>query len=126
MGEFEGKYTELKNHCFEMQHNFFRAVEEHEEGFFNSVTQLAQVNAPNSTPGPPPSMPRRTQQLPLCRERGLGRRNPNIQHIARSRNLTVARKTLNGAVCDVTSPPPSAFPERAQPLHATPRWRIMM
>lgn len=43
MGEFEGKYTELKNHCFEMQHNFFRAVEEHEEGFFNSMAQLAQV-----------------------------------------------------------------------------------
>ncbi|CAM9371112.1 unnamed protein product, partial [Hapterophycus canaliculatus] len=24
MGEFETKYTEFKNHCFEMQHNFFR------------------------------------------------------------------------------------------------------
>lgn len=43
MGEFESNYTELKNHCFEMQHNFFRAVEEHEEGFFNSMAQLAQV-----------------------------------------------------------------------------------
>eukprot|EP00903_Cladosiphon_okamuranus_P006381 g6246.t1 len=42
MGEFEVKYTEFKNHCFEMQHNFFRAVEEHEEGYFNSVAQLAQ------------------------------------------------------------------------------------
>lgn len=43
MGEFEIKYTEFKNHCFEMQHNFFRAVEEHEEGYFNSLAQLAQV-----------------------------------------------------------------------------------
>lgn len=43
MGEFETKYTEFKNHCFEMQHNFFRAVEEHEEGYFNSLAQLAQV-----------------------------------------------------------------------------------
>ncbi|CAM9309546.1 unnamed protein product [Scytosiphon promiscuus] len=42
MGEFETKYTEFKNHCFEMQHNFFRAVEEHEEGYFNSLAQLAQ------------------------------------------------------------------------------------
>lgn len=45
MSEFEGNYTELKNHCFELQHNFFRAVEEHEEAFFNSVGQLAQVSA---------------------------------------------------------------------------------
>lgn len=43
MGEFEGKYGELRNHCFEMQHNFFRAVEEHEEAFFNSMGQLAQA-----------------------------------------------------------------------------------
>ncbi|CBN75927.1 Protein phosphatase 1, regulatory subunit, and related proteins [Ectocarpus siliculosus] len=42
MGEFETNYTEFKNHCFEMQHNFFRAVEEHEEGYFNSLAQLAQ------------------------------------------------------------------------------------
>lgn len=44
MNEFDKKYTELKNHCSEMQHNFFRAVEEHEEGYFNSLTQLAQVS----------------------------------------------------------------------------------
>ncbi|CAN0318801.1 unnamed protein product, partial [Ectocarpus sp. 4 AP-2014] len=42
MGEFETNYTEFKNLCFEMQHNFFRAVEEHEEGYFNSLAQLAQ------------------------------------------------------------------------------------
>lgn len=42
-GELENNYTELKNHCFEMQHAFFRAVEEYEEGFFGSMAQLAQV-----------------------------------------------------------------------------------
>lgn len=45
MSEFETKYNELKNHSFEMQNNFFRAVEEHEQAFFNSVGQLAQVRA---------------------------------------------------------------------------------
>ncbi len=49
MGEFETKYTEFKNHCFEMQHNFFRAVEEHEEGYFNSLAQLAQVRCIHSS-----------------------------------------------------------------------------
>ena len=44
MSEFENNYTEFKNHSFEMQHTFFRAVEEREEGFFNSLAQLAQVS----------------------------------------------------------------------------------
>ena len=44
MSEFENNYTEFKNHSLEMQHNFFRAVEEREEGFFNSLAQLAQVS----------------------------------------------------------------------------------
>lgn len=51
MSEFEGKYTELKNHCFEMQHNFFRAVEEHEDAYFNSVGHLAQVGTRGSSMG---------------------------------------------------------------------------
>lgn len=43
MNEFEIKYTELKNESLELQHAFFRAVEEHEEAFFNSTGQLAQA-----------------------------------------------------------------------------------
>ncbi|CAM9261125.1 unnamed protein product [Ascophyllum nodosum] len=49
MGEFETNYTELKDHCFEMQHTFFRAVEEHEEGFFSSIMQLAQARYTTQT-----------------------------------------------------------------------------
>ncbi|KAG5188451.1 protein phosphatase 1 [Tribonema minus] len=42
LGEFEGKYGELKAQCFELQQAFFRACEGHEETYYLSVGQLAQ------------------------------------------------------------------------------------
>lgn len=44
MAELDGKYSELRNQCFEMQNSFFRAVEEYEEGFFTSIQRLAQAS----------------------------------------------------------------------------------
>ncbi|CAM9890908.1 unnamed protein product, partial [Chrysoparadoxa australica] len=42
LNEFEGKYSELRNQCYELQQSFFRACEEHEENYFTAVGQLAQ------------------------------------------------------------------------------------